>query len=176
VSEAELADARNGGEHGLTALFRAFHPRLLRYLRARQPARADDIASDTWVAVASQIGTFEGDLGAFSAWIFTIARLRLADELRTAARRQTNPVDDIPLEPTSDFSERVVERASAQEAVDFIARNLTADQAEVVLLRTLGDLDAAQVATIMGHDATWVRVTHHRALQRLRERMVDKNL
>ena len=69
-----------------------------------------------------------------------------------------------------------LEQLSAQAAVDFIARNLTPEQADVVLLRTLGDLDAAQVGAILGRDEGWVRVTHHRALKRLRERMPDELL
>ena len=56
-------------------LFREFHPRLLRYLRAREARHADDIAGETWVAVASRIDAFEGDAGAFAGWLFTIASL-----------------------------------------------------------------------------------------------------
>jgi RNA polymerase sigma-70 factor, ECF subfamily len=51
---------------------------------------------------------------------------------------------------------------------------LPRDQAEVVLLRVLGDLDADQVAEIMGRSANWVRVTQHRALRRLADRLGPK--
>ena len=174
---SDLADAQRGGERGLTALFRTFHPRLLRYLRSREPTRADDVAGETWVAVAAQIRSFEGDIGGFSAWIFTIARQRLADARRSAARRRTDPVDEVPAASVGRSTEDVgLDELDAQAAVDFIARNLTADQAEVVLLRTLGALNAAQVAAIVGRDEGWVRVTHHRALKRLRERLPDQPL
>jgi RNA polymerase sigma-70 factor (ECF subfamily) len=174
---SDLADAQRGGERGLTALFRTFHPRLLRYLRAREPTRADDLAGETWLAVAAQIRSFEGDVGAFSAWIFTIARQRLADARRSAARRRTDPVDDVPVPPAGESTEQAgLDQLDAQAAVDFIARNLTPEQADVVLLRTLGDLNAAEVAAILGRDEGWVRVTHHRALKRLRERLPDQQL
>jgi DNA-directed RNA polymerase specialized sigma24 family protein len=48
---------------------------------------------------------------------------------------------------------------------------LPPDHAEVVLLRVLGDLDAAHVAEVMGRSVSWVRVTQHRALRRLAERV-----
>jgi RNA polymerase sigma-70 factor (ECF subfamily) len=165
-----LADARTGGEQGLTALFRAFHPRVLRYLRAREPRRADDIAGETWLAVAAQIRSFEGDSRAFAAWIFVIARQRLADHRRTAARRRTDPAAVVPeLQPASSSEELVMDSIGGQAAVDRIVRLLSRDQAEVVLLRVLAGLSAADIASIMDRDEGWVRVTLHRAMNRLRD-------
>jgi len=133
---------------------------------------ADDIAGETWVAVARRIQSFEGDAGAFSAWLFTIARQRLADHHRTSARRATLPVADVPEVHVSVSSEDVaVAFDSAQGSVDFIARHLSGDQAEVVLLRTLAGLSAAEIAVSMQRTEGWVRVTHHRAMRRLAERL-----
>jgi RNA polymerase sigma-70 factor (ECF subfamily) len=56
---------------------------------------------------------------------------------------------------------------STQGAIDSLIGSLTAEQAEVVLLRVVAGLDAAEVAQIMGHSTGWVRVTQHRALRRL---------
>jgi RNA polymerase sigma-70 factor (ECF subfamily) len=63
-----------------------------------------------------------------------------------------------------------LDNLSAQEAVDLIVRVLNNDQAEVVMLRVLGDLSFAQVAKVMGRDVSWVGVTNHRALKRLASR------
>jgi RNA polymerase sigma-70 factor, ECF subfamily len=167
----DLEAAKRGDEAGFSALFRTFHPRLLRYLRAREPGRADDIAGETWVAVAAQIRSFEGGVGAFAAWLFTIARQRLADDRRTRTRRQTNPVSEVPDDrEAASGEEMALEHTGAQEAVDFIVSHLTRDQAEVVLLRVLGDLNVREVATVLGRDESWVRVTHHRAIARLKDR------
>ena len=53
---------------------------------------------------------------------------------------------------------------------------LNEDQAEVIMLRVLGDLSIAQVAQVMGRDVVWVGVTHHRALKRLANRFPSKVL
>ena len=136
----------------------------------REPHRADDIAGETWVAVAAQIGTFDGGVGPFTAWLFTIARQRLADDRRTRSRRQTNPVADVPDDRAARSGEEsALDITGAQQAVDFIVRHLTRDQADVVLLRVLGDLSAREVAAVLGRDENWVRVTHHRAIARLKD-------
>ena len=174
---SDLEAAKRGDEAGLSSLFRTFHPRVLRYLRAREPGRADDIAGETWVAVAARIGAFDGGVGPFTAWLFTIARQRLADDRRTRSRRRTNPVAEVPDDRAIRSGEELaLDRTSAQDAVDFILRHLTRDQADVVLLRVLGDLSAREVATVLGHDENWVRVTHHRAMARLKDQAKSKEL
>ena len=53
----------------------------------------------------------------------------------------------------------------------WVASVLSPEQADVVLLRVLGDLEAEQVGELMGRSANWVRVTQHRALRKLAERL-----
>lgn len=172
-----LVAAQRGEAAGLTTLYREFQPSLLRYLRAREPQLADDLASETWVGVAQRIISFEGDRSAFAAWLFTIARHRLADFRRTSSRRRTQTVADIDERPGEHAAEQIaVDHLTAQEAVCLIVRVLNKDQAEVILLRVLGDLSIAQVAQVMGRDIVWVGVNHHRALKRLASRLPSKLL
>jgi RNA polymerase sigma-70 factor (ECF subfamily) len=171
-----LRAAQRGEAAGLTTLFRTHQPRLLRYLRAREPRLADDLASDTWLAVAQRLPTFEGGTSDFGAWLFTIARLRMMDARRTASRRRTDPVADIDEHSGASTEQIALQKLSAQDAVNLINGALTEDQAEVILLRTLGDLSVDQVADLLGHDAGWVRVTQHRATKRLADRYSERLL
>lgn len=171
-----LAAARAGETWAAETLFVDLQPRLLRFLRSTEPRMADDLAGEVWLAMARGLATFEGDLAGFRAWVFTIARRRLADHRRTAVRRATDPVDheffrdrsDAPPDDEDGMSV-VTDRLSAQEAVDLIVATLPADQSEVLVLRIVADLDVAHVAEMMGHTPNWVRVTQHRALRRLAE-------
>ena len=174
--DSALRAAQRGEAAGLSALFRTYQPRLLRYLRAREPRLADDLASETWLAVAQRLGTFEGNTSEFTAWLFTIARLRMIDARRTATRRRTDPTADIDDANTASTEQVAIDKLSAQDAVNLITGALTDDQAEVILLRTLGDLSVDQVAELLGHDAGWVRVTQHRATRRLAERYSERLL
>jgi RNA polymerase sigma-70 factor (ECF subfamily) len=165
-----LLGARAGEAWAANALFHDMQPRLLRFLRSTEPRAADDLAGDVWLAVAKGIHEFEGGLNAFRGWMFVITRRRLADHRRTAGRRATDAVDpgDFDETPgTVDVADLVLNELSAQGAVDMVTAWLPADQAEVVLLRILGDLEVADVATVMGRTPNWVRVTQHRALRRL---------
>ena len=145
-------------------------PRLLRFLVAHEPRAADDIASEVWLAVATRISGFEGDWSDFRAWFFSIARRRLADHRRTAVRRRTDVVDGtvFEIQPSRERTEDVALASLAgQDAAKLITSTLNGDQAEVLLLRVLGDLDVDQVAVIMQRSPNWVRVTQHRAVRRL---------
>src|SRR5207302_10116264 len=113
---------------------------------------------------------FEGDEAGFAAWLFTIARRRLADHRRTAARRLP-PLLGVDLDdrPAADDPEAsAVDSISAEEAARLLTR-LTPDQAEVITLRVLGGLDVAQVADVIGRSPGAVRVLQHRGLRRLAE-------
>jgi RNA polymerase sigma-70 factor (ECF subfamily) len=175
--DAALAAAQAGDESGMTALFRSLHPHLLRYLRAKDPAAAEDLASEVWIGVWSGIGSFRGDERAFRAWVFTIAARRLTDHRRRAGRLRAEPgpgplLTDAPA--PDDPAALVTDGLTAQEAVRRMVAGLPPDQAEVLLLRVVADLDVAEVARIMGRTEVSVRVLQHRALKRLSDRYSRK--
>jgi RNA polymerase sigma-70 factor (ECF subfamily) len=161
----------------VAVLFRDLHPRISRYLRGREPSAADDLEGDVWEAIARGLGDFVGSERDFSAWAFTIARRRVIDQRRRAARRRTDVTDPetlreflAPDAPDLD----AIERLSAQDAIGVITGALSEEQADVVLLRVLGGLDAATVAGILGRTENWVWVTQHRALRTLAAKLGSK--
>ena len=166
-----LAAARSGDEKALAALWRELQPALLRYLRAADPDAAEDIASDTWVEVTHHIDRFSGDMRAFRGWLFTIARHRLIDTRRRAARHRTAPVAWIPERPGDDDpAADVLADLSTAESVRLVAQ-LPPEQAEAVRLRILDGLETEQVARIMNKQPGNVRVLSHRGLRNLARRL-----
>jgi RNA polymerase sigma-70 factor, ECF subfamily len=173
-----VVEAAGRGEHeALTLLFRAYQPALLRYLRSQAPAVADDLASEVWIGAARRLPHFVGDETAFRGWLFTIARRRVIEHRRRAERDRSEPLSSdlldtiIDLGTASDPAVAVVDRASAQDAVDMLVAELTPDQAEVVLLRVVSGLSVAEVARLTGRPSGAVRVLCHRALRRLATRL-----
>jgi len=167
--DAVIEAAKVGAEWAVAVLYRDLNPRLLRYLRSREPRAADDLAGEVWLAAAQGLARFEGDESDLRAWLFGIARRRLVDYRRTAARRATDPVpvDELDRPGSDDPAAAALDAMEAGAAAQLVAAVLPADQAEVVLLRVLGGLDVAQVAEIMGKRPGTVRVLQHRALKRL---------
>lgn len=164
----QLLDAvRQRADWAVAQLWRDLHPRLLAYFRAAEPGAAEDLAADTWVDVARSLERFSGDETDFRRFAFTIARRRLSDHRRRRLRRRT---DVVAVETLSDRPGRddPADAAIGNAAIAVIGR-LPPEQAEVVLLRVVAGLDAAQVGQIVGKSAGTVRVIQHRALKRLAE-------
>src|SRR5262245_6130628 len=141
-----IARARAGDEDALAQIWRELNPLLLRYLRGRIGAGADDLAAQTWLDATRRLSDFEGDDTDFRRWLFTIARRRLIDELRRRERRPEHPVWPPPALP-ADGAE--VERVDDLTNALALIRRLPPDQADAVLLRVVSDLDVEQVALVM---------------------------
>ncbi len=90
---AVLERTRDGDPSAFAALWHEYQPSLLRYLRVTTRDAAEDVASETWAAVASSIARFDGDETAFRAWLFTVARRRAIDHFRRESRRPSVPID-----------------------------------------------------------------------------------
>jgi RNA polymerase sigma-70 factor (ECF subfamily) len=108
--------------------------------------------------------------------MFTVARRRVVDEYRRKRRAPASaPLDHArDLADGSDTEALAVEQLTTQGAVELLVRRLPADQAEIVLLRTLADLDVEQVAQILGKSKGAVRIAQHRALRRLEQTFARK--
>jgi RNA polymerase sigma-70 factor, ECF subfamily len=164
----DLAAACRGEETAFTRLFRAHQPLLLRYLRPLAGAAHEDVAAETWVQVVRGLRDFDGDLDGFRGWLFTIAHRRWVDHVRAESRRPPRQDEAAALDlPAGERVDEVVETIlSTERAVDLIGR-LAPDQAEVVLLRVVADLDVAATARVVGKSRGAVRVLTHRGLRRL---------
>ena len=164
-----LVCAQAGEPDALGVLWGDLHPRLVRFLRVLAPRVAEDVESETWLAVARDLGSFEGDEDAFRGWVFTVARHRLVDWQRRAARRATVPLDGVADRRAPDDPAQAALEDEELEAALAMLRRLPRDQAEVILLRVLAGFSAAQVATMVGKREGTVRVLQHRGLRRLAE-------
>lgn len=168
--ERAVAAAREGDETAIRAVYRHLNPLLIRYLRHHLRRDAEDVASEVWVNLAQLLASFEGGLVELKALMFTIARRRLIDHQRRVGRMPaTTSLDDLTHPTTYPSDDTALANLGAQDAVDWIVGNLPPNQAEVVILRVLGDLDVQSVATIVGKSVGSVRVLQHRALRRLQQ-------
>jgi len=107
----------------------------------------------------------KGSEAAHRRLVFATARRRALDQHRRWWRRKVNlhPPGDRVLERAASEDPEVIER---DRALTWIAR-LPRPQAEVVLLRVIGDLSTEEVAELTGRSPGAVRVLQHRALRRL---------
>lgn len=164
-----LARARAGDEAAFVRLYRALHPRVLRYAASLVGADAEDVAAEAWLHVARDLPSFHGDGDGFRAWVTTITRNRALDHHRSRGRRPV-VLDDVLTftdRPSGDDTAAdAVERLSTARAIALVA-TLPREQAEAVMLRAVVGLDVAAAAQVLGKQPGAVRVAAHRGLKRL---------
>jgi RNA polymerase sigma-70 factor (ECF subfamily) len=163
-----LRRARGGDEAAVTTLFRLLQPRLVRYLRVLLPADADRLAAETWVEVIERLGAFDGDERGLYALGFAIARRRADAAARahrdTSSSTEPEPfVDDAADVQVDDDGMAGLGLRSALAAISRLPR----DQAEVVVLRVLGELSVDQVADLLDQPAESVGALQVQALRTL---------
>lgn len=175
---AVLAAAQDGSEAAFARLWRDGNTVLLRYLRAAMRDCAEDVAAETWLQVVRGLATFRGDEQAWRSWLFTIARRRMLDEHRRRARHPEAPYADLPpgAEPAvADAAAWALGNLAAAELVQAV-RELPPQQAEIILLRILADLDNETVARIVGRSPGAVRIAAHRGLRRLAQNLAAQGV
>lgn len=173
-----LRRAKTGDADAFAQLFRDLGPAVIRYLRALSPDAAEDLASETWLDVVKGLPGFSGDEPGFRAWVFTIARHRHVDRLRSTARRPPEVLAGMSLlerRGTQDTAAAAEERLSTEAALELIAA-LPVAQAEVVLLRSVVGLSVAEVSSVVGRHPGAVRVLAHRGLRRLDQVLAERRI
>ncbi|MGW0787187.1 RNA polymerase sigma factor [Streptomyces sp. NPDC002911] len=169
---AAVLAAQDGDEDAFRTVYRAVHPRLLGYIRTLvgEPD-AEDVASETWLQIARDLGRFSGDADRFRGWAARIARNRSLDHIRMRGRRPAVGGDESELAgeaAESDTANEALESLATGRAMSLIAQ-LPQDQAEAVVLRVVIGLDAKSAARTLGKRPGAVRTAAHRGLKRLAE-------
>lgn len=169
--DGALRRAQDGQPSGFDELVRHLDARLVGFARARGADDPEGLADEVLVQMCRSIGEFEGNLPQLRAWVFTIARNRIIDERRWAARR----LDAVPTEPSrlpDATTDAHISDAEQRERVDALLAGLTDDQREIVVLRVVVGLSVDETASIVGRRAGAVRALQHRALRSLRSQLV----
>lgn len=142
------------------------------YLRLRGAPEPDDAASEVFLGVFRNLGSFSGGEDKFRSWVFTIAHRRLLDERRRAARTpRIDPLPEVlPALPGGDVETEAL-GVLGEEWVRDVLDRLSPEQREVLLLRVVADLPVEEVARILGKRPGAVRALQHRGVATLRRQL-----
>lgn len=172
--EALLGAARQGDRAALETLLERYQARIYRYgLRmCGDPEDAKDVLQDTMLAMARRVEALQA-ARALPAWLYTVARSfcikrRRAHPARPAlgdvdvARRAADPARG----PEEQVAGRQLEAALAAAIAA-----LNPAQRDVLVLRDIEGIGAAEVADVLGIRVAAVKSRLHRARIALRDRL-----
>lgn len=161
-------------------LYRQHAPALLTHLRMNMSSRedAEDVLLDVFLAALERNALSALSHEEQRFWLWRVARNKLVDHYRKAARRQ-----HLPLEEASEIvyqdGELVPEwatlRHEEQQDLRTAIEALPPMQKEVLLLRFVDGLRAPEIARILGKRDTAIRMILSRTLNALR-RTFEKRL
>ena len=167
---------QDGSQEALDSLFRRYHDRLLRIIRAqmspklRRLTEPEDILQDTLLTATERapLTLFDSHAGILR-WLSQIARHRLLDRVqyfgakRRDPGREVNAVDDSqddrgllePKAPSLDSPSQVVQRAELEEIVDRCVNEVEpAEYREALLQRNYYGASWEEVAEALGRETS----------------------
>jgi len=177
--EQLVAAAVGGDQRAKEQLLGEIHPLVLRYCRGRLGCQetvigsADDVAQEVCLAVVGALPNYTIKGLSFRAFVYGIAAHKVTDAFRAIGRNRSEPMAELPdTAVTHDGPEQRLLAGELAERLGGMLHRLTPRQREVLILRIVAGLSAEEVAHIVGSTPGAVRVTQHRALNRLRAVMV----
>jgi RNA polymerase sigma-70 factor, ECF subfamily len=168
-----LERAKSGDAVAMETLLAELAPRVQRF-GARlcgNPHDADDVLQETLLSVARHLPEFEGR-SSLAGWVFALARsacVRRRRGLKNAA-----PVSESDAPEPRDPGASPEQRASNRELLDVLLATLASlpvEAREVILLRDVEGLSAAESAAALGISTQALKSRLHRARTALRERL-----
>ncbi len=130
---------------------------------------ADDIAQEACIAVLTALPSYRQQGKPFIGFVYGIARHKLADAYRSAARSRSTPVAEVPDRPTDEMGpeQRALAGFAAVLAGELLTQ-LSEGQQEIIRLRVIVGLSVEETADALSMSPGAVRVGQHRALTKLR--------
>lgn len=180
-----LARLRAGDEEAFTTLVSRYHGSMVRLALSFVPSRAiaEEVTQDTWLAVLHGLHRFEGR-SSLRTWLLRIlvnrARTTGAREARSVPVADASPVVDAsrfgpsgewatPPEHWIEDAENRVDAAKLGELLREALDALPPRQREVVLLRDVEGMSAAEACEVLAVSEANQRVLLHRGRGKLRQ-------
>jgi len=171
---ALVARAREGDATAWEALYRSAYPQLLAYAARRlDPEGARDAVSEAMARAVARIDRFVWEGAGFDAWLFGILRNVVHDAQRAVRRRAPADDDDLDMPSLEPGPLDHILGAEEATALRVAFRRLSPSDQEVLELRVVAGLSSEEVAQVIGKRPGAVRMAQARALERLRELLME---
>ncbi len=175
--DEELLRRAKAGPEGIAAVYDAYADRVYGFCLKRCGHRetAEDLVSKTFIKFCQHVALINWQGVSLGAWLFRVASNLMIDHWRSMAVRMDESIDDIDDEdgparelpsnlPAPDVhAELALEKTKLVDAI----KTLSPRDQEVLDLRFFGELEAAEIASILQISANHAAVLVYRATARL---------
>jgi len=172
-----LLSAQKGDNAALERLLLRHQSQIYRFgmKMCGNPEDAKDVLQDSLLAMARSVRNFRGE-SSFSTWLYSIARsfcVKKHRKSKFAPEERSLDTDAGPeiarLEDSGRRPDAAVAALEIQEVIENAIRKLEPDHREVLILRDVEGLTAAEVGDVLGISVEAVKSRLHRARVAVRE-------
>ena len=141
----------------------------------RDPALAEDVVQESFLAAWRSAGRFVAERGKASTWLLTLVHRRAVDLVRREQPRRAEPLEEAPApaaETTEEEAWLRLRRTRVQEAL----RRLPDPQREALELAYYGGFTQSELADRLGEPLGTIKSRMFAGLARLRELLDEAGL
>src|SRR5690349_6431268 len=156
------------------ALYRAYHPRLRRFLRGmlRQSTMVDEVLDDTMLVAWRKAHTFDAT-SRVSTWLFAIAYRQALKALRRLDWSLPDPVDE-PAAPRDAEPDRELAHAQLRERLEGVLAQLTPEHRAVIEMTYFHGYSCKEIAEVVGCPVATVKTRMFYARRHMKSLLGDE--
>ena len=178
-SEATLLMVNGSlSEDALDGIFDEYAPILYKYLLrlGMGSQEADQTVGDVFARLLDKLAEGKGPRTNIRAYLFQIAYHLVVDSARD--RQRIAPLDaaEAVTEETKPVQAQTEEKMMLETLSAVMARELTEEQKNVIVLRYQEDFSLKETADIIGKNINAVKALQNRAIKKLRQAMNSENV
>ncbi|MEH7440083.1 RNA polymerase sigma factor [Neobacillus drentensis] len=155
----------------LEELFHQYRPIVYRYILYMTKCReeAEDLTQEVFIKAYRGLPKYRGE-SSYKTWLYSIARNVIIDHYRK--KRKVDSLIDLSLpDQTQLVPEEVLDRKEKAQILHRAIMELKLPYREIIILRKIKGYSVGETANILGCAEGKVKVTLHRALQRLKHKL-----
>jgi len=139
------------------------------YYKTHHKETAEDLTSETFIKALTNISGFDENKGAFSTWLYKIARNTVIDFYRT--KKNNLNIDDIwDLANEEDIICDLDTKQKLTEVKKYL-KTLKSEQREIVILRVWEGMSYKEISEAVGKSEASCKMAFSRTIQQLRREM-----
>jgi RNA polymerase sigma-70 factor, ECF subfamily len=178
-----LDQVRAGDDDAARALVEHFYPKVIRIVRSHLPRRVaeEDLAQEVFLKMFIRLEQYEARDGKpFEHWLARLAVRTCLDALRAERRRPEWRFGDLPLLEggerdwldylsAAEPGDAPTDAFAARELVERLLSLLSTEDRLILTLLDLEQRSVAEISTLMGWNASRIKVRAFRARRKLRQ-------